>query len=79
MNKENKQYVSKILQFSAIGLEMGACVGIGVYLGHLADTKLGLDPWGKMFGIFLGLGAAASSLYKTFKRLKKMDEEAETK
>ena len=77
MNKDNKQYASKFLQFSAIGLEMGACVGIGVYLGYLADEKFGSDPWGKIIGIFLGLSAAASSLYKTFKKLRKMDEDAE--
>lgn len=75
LNPDNRQYLRKALDFSAIGLEMGISVAIGVYLGHLADTKFGIEPWGVLCGIFIGLGAAGMALYKAYLRLKKMENE----
>jgi F0F1-type ATP synthase assembly protein I len=75
MSPENKKYFSKMLDFSALGLEMGACVIIGTYLGMFVDKKFDTEPWGISIGIFFGLGAMVSSLFKAVKRVKKYEEE----
>ena len=73
MDSDNKKYLASIRDFSAIGLEMGLGLGLCLYLGYLADKKWGTDPWGIMIGSFFGLGVAASTLYKAYKRLKRLE------
>lgn len=66
-----KQY-TELFNYSTVGIEMGACVGIGVGIGYYIDVKwLGGKggPWIEL--IFLGLGIAAA--VKAFMRaLKEM-------
>ncbi len=75
LNEDNKQYLRKALDFSALGLEMGISVIIGLYLGHLSDKHWNTDPWGFLLGVIFGLGAAGLALYKAFLRLKKMESQ----
>ncbi len=78
MNSYNKKYMRSILDYSGLGLEMGISVIIGVGVGHyLLDEKLGWEPWGTIFGIIIGLGAAALAMYKAVMRFKKAETESE--
>jgi ATP synthase protein I len=45
------------LSASSVGLELGICVAIGVFLGRWLDEELGTEPW--LLLLFLGLGLAA--------------------
>lgn len=73
MDPDTKKYLASIRDFSSLGLEMGLGLVLGVYLGHVVDKNFHTDPWGVLVGCVLGLGAAASSFYKAYKRLKKID------
>ena len=72
MDPEVKRSLRGAGRISAVGIEMGLCVGIGVFAGHVVDGYWGTAPWGVVFGSILGLAAAGSSLYKTYKWAKKL-------
>lgn len=78
MQRHNKKYMRTILDYSGLGLEMGLSVMIGVLFGHyILDGKLGIEPFGIIFGIIIGLGAAGMSVYKAVLRFKKAESEPE--
>lgn len=56
----------------SIGLEMGASVLIGWYLGKLFDEAAGTEPWGMVFFLAAGFGAAFKAVWRTYKRAKKV-------
>ena len=47
-----------LLKFSALGLEMGAAVVIGLLFGIFLDSRFGTSPWLTL--LFLGFGFAAA-------------------
>jgi ATP synthase protein I len=55
------------MRYSAVGIEMGAAVGIGAVIGSYLDRRLGTEPW--LLLAFLGLGIAAA--FRAFFRLVK--------
>jgi len=64
--KWRKEY-TELLSYSAVGIEMGAAVGIGVLIGVLLDIKVferRTSPWLTLF--FMGLGIIAA--FKAFIR-----------
>ncbi len=69
MKKDNIFY--KLLFLSTLGLEMGICVGVGVYGGIWLDRKFNTSPYLTIFGIIVGFGAAIKSFMRMFKKLKK--------
>jgi len=65
-----------LLGLSAVGIEMGAAVGIGIGLGYYLDRKLGTTPWLLLFLSVCGLGAAGRALWRLIRRLQKpLDDE----
>lgn len=56
---------------SAVGIEMGAAVGIGIGLGYYLDRKLGTAPWLLLLLSVCGLAAASRALLRLIRRLKK--------
>lgn len=75
MEKEIKDSLRTAGKFSALGIQMGLCVGIGVYLGWVVDGNFDTEPWGITTGAFLGIAAAATSLYRVYLTLKKLGDE----
>ncbi len=52
------------LRYSAVGLEMGVAVGLGVLLGVWLDKKLGIQPWGTLGGLLLGIATGFRGLFR---------------
>jgi F0F1-type ATP synthase assembly protein I len=77
MDPEVKKSLKGGLEFSALGLQMGLCIGLGVYLGWLYDQHYGDGTTGVMVGAALGLGAAGSSFYRAYLKAKKMTDDPE--
>jgi len=69
LKKNNIVY--KILFLSTLGLEMGICVGVGVYGGIWLDKKFHTSPYLTIFGIIIGFGAAIKSFIRMIKKLQK--------
>ncbi|WP_018702869.1 MULTISPECIES: AtpZ/AtpI family protein [Sporomusaceae] len=49
---------------SSLGLQMAACVVVGVFSGRLWDDWMETAPWGTVFGIVLGFLAGMWSIYR---------------
>jgi F0F1-type ATP synthase assembly protein I len=58
MDKETKQLFKTLGYVSTLGLAMALSVGIGAFVGHYLDERLGTQPW--LFFVFLGLGIVAA-------------------
>ena len=60
---ESRREWKKAGRLSAVGLEMGIAIAIGVVGGGYLDDRLGTTPVLFWIGFALGLGAAAKALY----------------
>ena len=60
---ESKQEWKKAGRLSAVGLEMGFAIVVGVLGGGYLDDRLGTTPVLFWIGFAVGLGAAAKALY----------------
>lgn len=55
-----KQY----LRFSAVGLELGFSVILGLLVGQWLDSKFGTSPWLMLLFLIFGLVAGFRSVYR---------------
>ena len=51
-----------------IGIQIFACVAIGVFIGSWLDNRLGTSPWLLLVCSFLGMAAAFKSMYDMAKK-----------
>jgi len=73
-NKEkSKKGAPKFARLSGIGLQMGATIFLGAYLGKYLDEKYPADK--KWFTIGLTLFAVAISLYNVLRQVNKLNAE----
>ena len=42
--------------YAALGTQLAAAVGLGVFCGYWFDKKMGTSPWGLVGGAALGAG-----------------------
>ncbi len=70
MDKEVKKLIKALGILSTVGLSMALAIGIGAFVGHYLDEKLGTAPW--LLLVFLGLGIAAAfrNLYRMTRKAK---------
>ena len=66
-----RQSLGVLMGMSAVGIEMGASVGIGIGVGYYLDRKLGTAPWLVFFFSACGLFAAGKALARLIRRLKR--------
>jgi ATP synthase protein I len=59
-----KQMWRAALRFSALGLEMGICVGLGYGAGWWLDRRFGTQPYLMLLMILLGIAAAFRGLIR---------------
>ena len=63
------------LSATAIGLEMGVSVIIGVLLGMWLDSKAGTSPWLMVLFLILGFVAGMRSVIRAVRRADKAQKE----
>jgi F0F1-type ATP synthase assembly protein I len=54
---------------AALVTEVAVLTGVGLWLGSLADGRFGVEPWGVLFGTFIGFGAGLTRLFVAIQRL----------
>ena len=74
MQDDNNQIKSSLLNYSALGLEMGLCVVIGLGIGYYLDKYFATYPYLTYIFMILGIIAAFRAVYAAYKRLKREDE-----
>lgn len=60
------------LDAMSLGIEMTLSVALGWYLGHLFDGHFETSPWGMIFFLVAGFGAAARSVVRVYKTAKRV-------
>jgi ATP synthase protein I len=69
--REDRRKLSGIKRYSAIGLEMGFCVAIGVAIGYFLDRYFDTEPWLLLIFLILGVVAGFRRLFYLMKDLTK--------
>jgi F0F1-type ATP synthase assembly protein I len=64
MSKES----SDLLGLLSLGVYCAVCIGLGVGLGYLLDTKLNSEPAFTFVGLAIGMTLAFLGAYKEFRR-----------
>lgn len=65
-----RPFFADAFEYSLVGIEMGAAVGIGIYLGYRLDRWLvWTQPWMTMLFMGLGLVAAGRALYRAIREM----------
>jgi ATP synthase protein I len=77
LRDSNKDIYKTLLNYSALGLEMGFSVVIGLAAGFYADKYLGTYPYLTLVFMIFGMAAAFKAVYRAYKRLKKEDDEGD--
>jgi F0F1-type ATP synthase assembly protein I len=75
-----KRHQAELFSYSAVGIEMGAAVGIGVVIGYVVDFKVfngRTSPGFILFFMALGLAAAAKAFYRAAKELRAKSRESD--
>jgi ATP synthase protein I len=73
LEKNQRKFYKRAFRYSAIGLEMGLSVAIGVTVGYYLDRYFGTRPWLTLIFLFIGLTAGFRSLYRLIKEIEKRD------
>jgi len=79
LQDSNKDIYKTLLNYSALGLEMGFSVIIGLAAGFYADKWLGTFPYLTFVFMIFGMAAAFKAVYRAYKRLKKEDDEGDNR
>lgn len=75
LNEDKKKSIPKFARLSGIGLQMGATIFLGAYLGKYLDEKFPHDK--RWFTIGLTLFSVALALYFVLKQVNKINSEDE--
>ncbi len=68
MSLRDQQHMWELAgRYSAIGIEMAIALCLPTLLGVWADRRYGTAPWLFLFGLVVGLGAAAQAVYRAVK------------
>jgi len=70
--KKNWREVRDNATVASVGLEVGLSILAGWYLGHLFDGHFETAPWGQLFFLLAGMGAAVKAVVRTVKLAKKV-------
>jgi ATP synthase protein I len=71
MQQDRKKLYKKGLRYSAVGLEMGFSVAIGVGIGYGLDRYFHTKPWLTLIFLILGVVAGFRSLFSLMKDIDK--------
>ncbi len=71
MKEDKRKFYKQLGRVSAIGLEMGLCVAIGLAIGYFLDRYFQTKPWFTIIFLILGVAAAFRSLLSLAKEIDK--------
>ena len=71
MREDRRNFYKQLGRVSAIGLEMGLCVAIGLAIGYFVDRYFQTKPWFMIIFLILGIVAAFRSLLSLAKDIDK--------
>ncbi len=71
MEEEKRKFYRQFARISAIGLEMGLSVAVGLAIGYLLDRYLGTRPWLMVTFLILGVIAGFRSLFSLAREIGK--------
>ena len=71
MKEDKKKLYTRVMRYSAVGLEMGFCVAIGVAIGYFLDRYFHTGPWLLLIFLILGVVAGFRGLFSLMKDLDK--------
>jgi len=71
MQEDRKKLYKRVMRYSAVGLEMGFSVAIGVAIGYYLDRYFHSGPWLTLIFLILGVVAGFRSLFSLMKDLDK--------
>ena len=71
MQEDRKRLYKRVMRYSAVGLEMGFSVAIGVAIGYYLDRYFHTGPWLTLIFLILGVVAGFRSLFSLMKDLDK--------
>ena len=71
MKEDRRNFYKQLGRVSAIGLEMGLCVAIGLAIGYFVDRYFQTKPWFMIIFLILGIVAAFRSLLSLAKDIDK--------
>jgi ATP synthase protein I len=71
MQEDRKRLYKRVMRYSAVGLEMGFSVAIGVVIGYYLDRYFHTGPWLTLIFLILGVVAGFRSLFSLMKGLDK--------
>lgn len=60
---------SKWIRFSALGLELGLSVIVGLFVGDFLDEVFGTEPWLLLLFLIFGLIAGYRSIFRLLKKM----------
>lgn len=66
---DEPRLMTTVIRFSGLGLEMGAAVAIGAWVGWWLDGRYDTAPWGILGGVLLGGAAAGRTVWRSLKTL----------
>ena len=61
--------------FLTMGFQLAAAVVVFFFIGVWADGRYGIDPWGKIIGLFLGTAGGFVKFFVTVNQLSKREEQ----
>ena len=67
--EDKRALYRKAVRYSAIGLEMGFSVAIGIAIGYFLDRFFLTGPWLTLVFLILGVVAAFRSLFSLMKNI----------
>jgi ATP synthase protein I len=71
VEEDKKKFYRQLARVSAIGLEMGLCVAIGLAIGYFLDQHFHTKPWLTLIFLLLGIAAAFRGLFSLTKDIDK--------
>jgi ATP synthase protein I len=71
MKEDKKKLYIRAMRYSAVGLEMGFSVAIGVAIGYFLDRYFHTGPWLLLIFLILGVVAGFRGLFSLMKDLDK--------
>lgn len=61
-------FIALGFRYSALAFEFVGLLGILGYVGYKVDEKYGVDPWGLLAGLLLGLGLGLFTMVRQLEK-----------